>query len=113
MLTTKRGLVKLADFGVATKLSEVDSSKRRVVGTPNWMAPEIIQMSGFTTAADIWSVGCTVLELTTGAPPRRPGWWWRPAQSARRRGRAGVIGPVGGALLSTNITPLVPRLSKH
>ena len=40
-----------------------------MVGTPYWMAPEIIQMSGFTTASDIWSVGCTVVELISGAPP--------------------------------------------
>eukprot|EP00966_Prymnesium_polylepis_P170241 3935360-Prymnesium_polylepis.2 len=33
------------------------------------MAPEIIQMSGFTTASDVWSVGCTVIELISGAPP--------------------------------------------
>ncbi|ODQ64325.1 hypothetical protein NADFUDRAFT_67070 [Nadsonia fulvescens var. elongata DSM 6958] len=68
ILTTKDGLVKLADFGVATKISSAlgDAS---VVGTPNWMAPEIISLSGATTASDIWSVGCTAIELLTGKPP--------------------------------------------
>eukprot|EP00928_Gymnodinium_smaydae_P007328 TRINITY_DN12649_c0_g3_i1.p1 TRINITY_DN12649_c0_g3~~TRINITY_DN12649_c0_g3_i1.p1 ORF type:complete len:1263 (-),score=243.51 TRINITY_DN12649_c0_g3_i1:178-3891(-) len=69
VLTTKKGLVKLADFGVATKLSEVDSSKRRVVGTPYWMAPEIVEMSPPTPACDIWSVGSTVVEMITEKPP--------------------------------------------
>ena len=56
--------VKLADFGVATKLEAagLDTQANSVVGTPYWMAPEIIQMSGFTTASDIWSVGCTAVE---------------------------------------------------
>eukprot|EP00897_Mesotaenium_endlicherianum_P006554 jgi/Mesen1/5927/ME000301S05058 len=68
ILTTKEGLVKLADFGVATKMTEADT-KASVVGTPYWMAPEIIEMSGVTAASDIWSVGCTVIELLTCVPP--------------------------------------------
>ena len=39
------------------------------IGTPYWMAPEIIEMAGPTTACDIWSVGCTIIELLTGKPP--------------------------------------------
>lgn len=46
VLSTKTGTIKLADFGVATKLSEIDSSKRRVVGTPYWMAPETVETLG-------------------------------------------------------------------
>ena len=45
----------------------VDQSS--VVGTPYWMAPEVIELSGATTASDIWSVGCTVIELIEGKPP--------------------------------------------
>ena len=40
-----------------------------VVGTPYWMAPEVIEMSGATDRSDVWSVGCTVIELLTGSPP--------------------------------------------
>lgn len=69
ILTTKEGLVKLADFGVATKLTEADVNTHSVVGTPYWMAPEVIEMSGVCAASDIWSVGCTVIELLTCAPP--------------------------------------------
>ncbi|CAG8707334.1 1124_t:CDS:2, partial [Cetraspora pellucida] len=52
ILATKEGLVKLADFGVATTKSDSN-----VVGSPYWMAPEIIELSGATTSSDIWSVG--------------------------------------------------------
>ena len=69
ILTTKDGIVKLADFGVATKLTDSEKSNS-VVGTPYWMAPEVIEMSGqVTSACDIWSLGCTVIELLTTNPP--------------------------------------------
>jgi serine/threonine protein kinase len=69
ILTTKEGLVKLADFGVAIKLSDTVKSMS-IVGTPYWMAPEVVEQTGpCTPACDIWSLGCTVLELVTGAPP--------------------------------------------
>ena len=68
-----QSVVKLADFGVAAKLtgaSEGDESLRQsVVGTPYWMAPEVIEMTSVTAAADIWSVGCLCIELLTGQPP--------------------------------------------
>lgn len=62
ILTTKDGLVKLADFGVAIKLTEVSNIKKRgvqedshdVVGSPYWIAPEIIEMATPTAACDIW-----------------------------------------------------------
>lgn len=73
ILTTKDGNSKLADFGVATTTilaGATDNGQNNgVAGTPNWMAPEIIELNGATTASDIWSVGCTVIELLTGKPP--------------------------------------------
>lgn len=67
ILTTKEGLVKLADFGVATRKDGLHESS--VVGTPYWMAPEVIELAGATTASDVWSLGCTVIELLDGKPP--------------------------------------------
>lgn len=67
ILTTKEGLVKLADFGVATK--QAGPTESSVVGSPYWMAPEVIELSGATTASDIWSLGSTVIELLDGKPP--------------------------------------------
>jgi len=69
ILTTKEGLVKLADFGVATRLGAEVYKEQSVVGSPYWMAPEVIEMAGVSPASDIWSVGCTVVELLTGQPP--------------------------------------------
>lgn len=69
ILTTKDGTVKLADFGVSTSTLTGPDKEAQVVGTPYWMAPEIIQLSGATSASDIWSVGCTVIELLQGKPP--------------------------------------------
>ncbi|TDL22240.1 hypothetical protein BD410DRAFT_788970 [Rickenella mellea] len=67
ILTNKDGCVKLADFGVASKAGAVRDDA--VVGSPYWMAPEVIEQSGATTASDIWSVGCVVIELLEGKPP--------------------------------------------
>ncbi|KAH8821133.1 cell division control protein-like protein 15 [Xylogone sp. PMI_703] len=69
ILTTKDGKVKLADFGVSTSTLSGADKEAQVVGTPYWMAPEIIQLSGATPASDIWSLGCTVIELLEGKPP--------------------------------------------
>lgn len=67
ILNTKSGLVKLADFGVASRTTGLHESS--VVGTPYWMAPEVIELTGATTASDVWSLGCTVIELLEGRPP--------------------------------------------
>eukprot|EP00775_Hariotina_reticulata_P013544 gene13544-13671_t len=69
-----QGLVKLADFGVAAKLGELedqhcDELHQNVAGSPYWMAPEVIEMTQVTPASDIWSVGCLIIELLTGYPP--------------------------------------------
>ncbi|KAG7088758.1 hypothetical protein E1B28_012724 [Marasmius oreades] len=69
ILTNKDGTVKLADFGVASSTTTGAVSNDAVVGSPYWMAPEVIEQSGATTASDIWSVGCVVIELLEGAPP--------------------------------------------
>ncbi|KAI9573496.1 hypothetical protein HD554DRAFT_2013230 [Boletus coccyginus] len=69
ILTNKDGCVKLADFGVASSTTTGAVSDDAVVGSPYWMAPEVIEQSGATTASDIWSVGCVVIELLEGKPP--------------------------------------------
>lgn len=68
ILTTKNGNVKLSDFGVSLNLRAMEREKD-VAGTPNWMAPEVIELKGASTKSDVWSLGCTVVELLTGRPP--------------------------------------------
>ncbi|ORY07966.1 kinase-like protein [Basidiobolus meristosporus CBS 931.73] len=75
ILSTKNGNIKLSDFGVSLNLKLLESNLTNVsanptvAGTPNWMAPEIIELQGASTASDIWSLGCTIVELLTGKPP--------------------------------------------
>jgi serine/threonine protein kinase len=64
-----QGQVKLADFGVATQGDAPENSDFDPVGTPYWMAPEVIEMTGSTAPSDIWSVACVIIELFTGSPP--------------------------------------------
>ncbi|KAI8076910.1 kinase-like domain-containing protein [Halteromyces radiatus] len=69
ILTTKTGDVKLTDFGVSLNLKIKPADAESVSGTPNWMAPEVIELKGASTKSDIWSLGCTLIELVTGKPP--------------------------------------------
>uniref|UniRef100_A0A0D9ZDK1 mitogen-activated protein kinase kinase kinase n=1 Tax=Oryza glumipatula TaxID=40148 RepID=A0A0D9ZDK1_9ORYZ len=73
LLVDVNGVVKLADFGMAKHLSTA-APNLSLKGTPYWMAPEVVQATlvkdvGYDLAVDIWSLGCTIIEMFTGKPP--------------------------------------------
>ncbi|XP_057998875.1 E3 ubiquitin-protein ligase UPL5-like isoform X3 [Hevea brasiliensis] len=71
ILVNVGGTVKLADFGLA-KVTEFNNLIKSCKGTPCWMAPEVVNLKrtgGYGLPADIWSLGCTVLEMLIRKPP--------------------------------------------
>uniref|UniRef100_A0A7S3Z794 non-specific serine/threonine protein kinase n=1 Tax=Lotharella globosa TaxID=91324 RepID=A0A7S3Z794_9EUKA len=70
ILISTDGKVKLADFGASRTLSQTQAHKAATfIGSPYWMAPEIVQNKQYDGKIDVWSLGCTCIEMATQHPP--------------------------------------------
>lgn len=77
ILVDNKGTVKISDFGISKKLEATNilnganNSKNRpsLQGSVFWMAPEVVKQTSYTRKADIWSLGCLVVEMMTGTHP--------------------------------------------
>uniref|UniRef100_A0A8C6SHD9 Serine/threonine-protein kinase PLK n=1 Tax=Neogobius melanostomus TaxID=47308 RepID=A0A8C6SHD9_9GOBI len=61
--------LRLGDFGLAAKLEAVEQRKKTICGTPNYLAPEVLNRQGHGTESDVWSLGCVMYTLMCGNPP--------------------------------------------
>ena len=102
------GVIKLIDFGCAKRVLSLTKStedmRKSMKGTPFWMAPEVLNEAKSGPASDIWSLGCTVVEMGRGKPP-----WAELGKMAALRAIAGGACPEAPASLSPEAQAFLAR----
>ncbi len=68
VLIDLKGYIRITDFGLS-QMQVKDNEAKAICGTPEYMAPEVLNRQGYGKAVDWWTLGCIIVEMISGYPP--------------------------------------------